>query len=485
MATAEGSDTGAGLQRNAVGGTAVLFQSVTAMAPAAAVVASIPGGAAFAGGSLPLSVLLALVASLLTASALGELARHLPAAGSVATYAARGLHPAAGFLVAWGYVFAEALVPPLVLLQLGFTMAGTLHRQWAAYPADLWWPWILAGAAAVAAAGYRGIRASARLGTVLGAFEVAVLVVFAALLIVQAGKANTWSVFTPSHTAPGQSPAGGVLAGSVYCMLAFAGFEAAAPLAEEARRPRRTVRRAVVGAALGVGAFYILTTYAMAVYYGPGRLAGFGAAGDASWDGVARGAFGLMWVPVFLAVVNSCVANANAGANAATRTAYAFGRAGLFPRFLATVHPRHRSPVTALAAQTAVTVGVGLGAGFAYGPVPAFYLIATGVVIVVVGVYIAANLACAGYFLRRPGLLRPVRHLLVPALASAALVPALLTAAGLPVFSFVTPLAAPVSYAGAAVGAWLVLGVGVLLVVRRRNPERLSRSALQGAEADR
>ncbi|MFI9240331.1 APC family permease [Streptomyces sp. NPDC053079] len=484
MANAGGSGTGAELRRDAVGGTAVLFQSVTAMAPAAAVVASIPGGAVFAGGSLPLSVLLALAASLLTASALGELARHLPAAGSVATYAARGLHPAAGFLVAWGYVFAEALVPPLVLLQLGFTMAGTLHRQWAAYPADLWWPWVLAGAAAVAAAGYRGIRASARLGTVLGVFEIAALVVFAVLLIVQAGKANTLSVFTPSHTAPGQSAAGGVLAGSVYCMLAFAGFEAAAPLAEEARRPRQTIRRAVVGAALGVGAFYVLTTYAMTVYYGPGRFAGFGADGDASWDGVARGAFGLMWLPVFLAVVNSCVANANAGANAATRTAYAFGRAGLFPRLLATVHPRHRSPVTALAAQTVVTVAVALALGFAYDPVTAFYLIATGVVIVVVGVYITANLACAGYFLRHPGL-RPVRHLLIPALASTALVPALLTAAGLPVFSFVTPLQPPVSYAGAAVGAWLLLGVGVLLVVRRRHPERLSRSAFQGVEVDR
>jgi amino acid transporter len=115
MVTVEGDDTEAGLRRDAVGGAQVLFQSVTAMAPAAAVVASIPGGAAFAGGSLPLAVLLALAASLLTASCLGELARRLPAAGSVATYAARGLHPAAGFLVAWGYVFAEALVAPLVL----------------------------------------------------------------------------------------------------------------------------------------------------------------------------------------------------------------------------------------------------------------------------------------------------------------------------------------------------------------------------------
>lgn len=85
------------------------------------------------------------MACLFTASCVAELARELPAAGSVATYAARGLHPAVGFLVGWGYVFVEMLVPPLLLLQLGFTAAGTLHEEWASYPADLWWPWSLAG----------------------------------------------------------------------------------------------------------------------------------------------------------------------------------------------------------------------------------------------------------------------------------------------------------------------------------------------------
>src|SRR5881409_2714665 len=170
-------ETVPGLRREAIGLREVLFQSITAMAPAAAVAASIPSGAAFAGGSLPLAVLIALVACLFTASCVAELARELPAAGSVSTYAAQGLHPAVGFLVGWGYVFVEALVPPLLLLRLGFTTAGTLHQEWSSYPADLWWPWALAGAAVIAAAGYFGVRASARFGTVLGVFEVLVFLV--------------------------------------------------------------------------------------------------------------------------------------------------------------------------------------------------------------------------------------------------------------------------------------------------------------------
>jgi len=70
--------------------------------------ASIPAGAALAGGSLPLSVIFALIACLLCASCIGLLSREMPAAGSLATYAARGLHPSLGFLVAWAYVLVVA-----------------------------------------------------------------------------------------------------------------------------------------------------------------------------------------------------------------------------------------------------------------------------------------------------------------------------------------------------------------------------------------
>ncbi|MFC5720456.1 APC family permease [Streptomyces gamaensis] len=472
---ARGTSAGTGLRRDAVGPREVLFQSVTAMAPGAAVAASIPGGAPFAGGSLPLGVLIALAGALFAAWCVGELARELPAAGSLATYSTQGLHPAIGFLVAWAYVFVEALIAPMLLLQLGFTTAGTLHAEWSGHPADLWWPWALAGAAVITVAGVRDIRASTRLGTVLGVFETAVFLALAALLIVRAGGGNTLSVFTTQHTPAEHPGIGGVFAGSVYCVLAFGGFEAAAPLAEEARRPRDTVRRAVPGAALGVGLVYLVTTYAMAVFYGPDRLAGFGTEGAASWSGVARSTYGLFWVLVFLAVVNSCVANANAGVTIATRTAFALGRAGVLPRPLAVVHPRHRSPVVAVAVQSVLAVAVVLGLGLGFGPTTAYYLVATVLVTVETGVYIVVNCACTGYFWRRRReRFRPVRHLLVPLLGSAAFVPALLTAAGLPVFPFVTRLVAPVSYAGAVVGVWLALGLAVLLVLRRRHPERLA-----------
>jgi amino acid transporter len=468
------SSESVGLRRNAVGLREVLFQSITAMAPGAAIAASIPSGAVFAGGALPLAVLIALIACLFTASSVAELSRHLPAAGSVATYSAQGLHPAAGFLVAWAYVFVEALVPTLLLLQLGFTTAGTLHSEWSAYPGDLWWPWALAGAVIIGLAGYYGVRASTRLGTVLGIVEVGVFLVLGVLLIVKAGDANTLTVFGTEHTPDDHRGLAGVIAGSVYTVLAFGGFEAAAPLAEETKDPRRTIRKAVLGATIGIGLLYVFTTYAIDVFYGPDRFESFGTTGEGSWAGVARASFGLFWLLVFFAVVNSTIANANAGANVSTRTAYALGRIGIFPRAFATVSRSHRSPVVAVAAQFVIAVVVTLALGFGYEPTTAFVLVATIIVVVLVSVYIVVNAACIGFFLRRRDEFNPLLHLVVPVLGIAAFVPALLTAAGLPVFSWVTELTPPISYAGPVVGIWMLLGVIYLVVLMSRDRRKVT-----------
>jgi hypothetical protein len=136
MAVGESITTVPGLRRNAIGLREVLFQSITDMAPGAAIAASIPAGVAFAGGSLPLAVIFALVACLFCACSIGLLAREMPSAGSLATYAARGLHPSVGFLVAWGYVLVGFLIPPLVLLQLRLHHRGHDQRRVAWLPGE-------------------------------------------------------------------------------------------------------------------------------------------------------------------------------------------------------------------------------------------------------------------------------------------------------------------------------------------------------------
>ena len=475
MATeAAAGTTTTGLRRNAIGLREALFQSITDMAPGAAIAASIPAGVAFAGGSLPLAVVFALIACLFCAWSIGQLARELPSAGSLATYAARGLHPAVGFLVAWGYVLVGWLIPPLVLLQLGFTVDGTLHTEFHGDTANLWWVWSILGALIILAAGYYGIRTSTRLGTILGVFEIAVFLVLGIFLVVHAGSHNTASVFTTQYTTPGFHGISGVIAGSVFTILAFGGFEGAAPLAEETRNPRRTIPQAVLLSTLLIGALYVFTTYAVDVAFGPAAFHNFTVGTtSASWVGIARSLYGIFWFFVFLAIVNSTIANANAGVNVSSRTAYAMGRIRAFPGFLAHVNARHRSPVNSILAAFVLTVAITLGLGLPYTPSTAFSMVGTGIVIPLVAIYILMNAACIGYFARKRTGFNVLSHLIIPVLGIAAFVPAWLSAAGLPVFSFITALPPPISYMGPGVAGWMVVGVIYLIYLYRRDPQRV------------
>src|SRR2546430_15677669 len=74
------------LREEAIGLAQVLFQSITHMAPGAAIAFSILFSIQFAGPALPLSVLLALIACMLVATSIGQMAKQVPSAGGPFPY---------------------------------------------------------------------------------------------------------------------------------------------------------------------------------------------------------------------------------------------------------------------------------------------------------------------------------------------------------------------------------------------------------------
>jgi len=267
------------LRRGAVGFGGVLFQSITFMAPAIATAFSIPLGFSFAGGAAPLAVIVALIASLCVASSVAQMAKHMPTAGSFYTYVSTSIHPMLGFLVGWAFELALLIGGAFLALQIAIIVAPTLTSEYSVSP-NLWWPWAVLGAVLVFSLGYFGVKASTRAGLILGVFEIGVILALAITLIVKAGSHNTAQVFT-THFAnsPGFRGFSGVFAASVFSVLAFIGFEEAAPLAEEAHEPRRHIQLAVVLSALFIGIFYLINTYASTVFFGPGRMGAFVKAG--------------------------------------------------------------------------------------------------------------------------------------------------------------------------------------------------------------
>ena len=464
------------LESNAVGLAPTLFQSITHMAPAAAVAFSIIVGAQYAGGSLPLAVLFALVACLLVAISIGQLARHLPSAGGLYTYSSRGLHPYVGFLVAWGFILAEPIVAPLLYLIFGNELAANLNSHFG-WPLWLWAPFAVVAGLIVWFLTYRGIRLSTRTGVALGTFEIVVFAALALTLIIAAGSHNTLSVFAPN--TGNDKGLGSVFPAMIYAILAFIGFEASAPLAEEAKNPRKTIPRAVFLSCLLIGLFYLFCYYAATVYFGPGRMAKdfIGFNNNDPWSGMAQAVWGPGLVIVILAVLNSAIANSNAGANAATRVGYALARIGLLPSGLRRIHPRFRTPFVAVNVQAIGGIVLAVALGWATGgPINAFALLGTMATIVLVTIYILTNLSNLVFYLReRRSEFNLLLNGIVPIVGSLIFLPALIAAFGLDPFKLgILPLVPPSNLAPIIIGIWMVAGIALLIYFAVREPARIT-----------
>jgi amino acid transporter len=253
----------------------------------------------------------------------------------------------------------------------------------------------------------------------------------------------------------------------VFAILAFIGFEAAAPLGEEARHPRRTVPLAVVGSALAIGAFYVLCAYSWVFGAGFSQFVDQATGAD-PWRNLGKVFWGTGWVVVFLAICNSIAANSNAAVNAATRVFYALARNGLAPRPLGHTHPRFKTPHVAIIWMSVFALVLSFLLGWKWGPLIGFALIATLAVIVVVIVYM---LICAGciwhYWIKQRAEFNPLLHLVLPL-------------GGIVLFFF--PLyyqyvkfvpAYPIKYANWIALGWIVAGIVLTVWLSLTRPERL------------
>ncbi len=492
-ATQQSMDAGSPtLARNAIGLTEVLFQCITHMAPAVATAISIGAATSFAGGITPLAVLFAMIAVLFTAYSMSELARHLPSAGGMYTYVSRGLGSFFGWLMAWSFALAEPLIMPILLGGFGFYGAIFLSTYLNIEFELAWIVLALLCGLVVWFLIYRGIALSTRTGVILGAIEIGIFLLISALLIVNAEQ-NTLSVFVPGEN--GVLPA---FQGMIFCLLAFIGFEAAAPLGEETAEPRRTIPKAVIWSAVLVGLFYVFNMYAATVFFGPDRMGGFLAANEGDpWGGMATEVLGTLGgLLVIFAILNSCVANANASATAATRSLFAMGRATLISRWFSEVHPEYRSPVNAVHFQALLGIVVAIALGLILADDPfegaaglnVYVWLGTLVGLLFAGMYIAVNVACIGFFMReKRDEFNVVKHLIIPILGVIAMIPAVLAVIGgvtIPILDItLDPYNNSLRWTAPVVGVWLLLGILVYFYLRSRNPRGLEgMNAVYGGE---
>ena len=465
-----------GLEKGVIKLPGVLFVAIAAMAPGAGAAYSISTGALFGGGALALSVVFALIGSLMVATAIGQLAKHMSSAGGLASYVGTSIHNAVGFVVAWAYPFMWLFALPYLALVFGNLLATTIVPDGGSGFTLVWTVAALVCLAGAFLTNYFGVEIGVRFGLILGLVEITVMLVMSVWMICVSGDHNSLSLFTTQHAnIPGFEGINGVIAASVYGFLAFIGFEAAAPLAEETANPRRNVPRAVLLSCLLIGLFYVVTAYASSVYFGADKMADFMAYNNGNaWIGLAKTLWGNAWIVLVIVLMISSFACMNAAALAATRSMWAMGRSGTIPSLFGRVHPRWRSPSTSIMIFFILGTILTLVGGYVWDPVTAYSVFGTALTVAVLPIYFVTALACPVYYLRfRRHEINWFLHVIVPVLGALLLIPAFLAGAGIPIVSFATPLSWPLSLAGPVVGAWYIIGIGLAIYLNKRRKASL------------
>jgi basic amino acid/polyamine antiporter, APA family len=189
----------------------------------------------------------------------------------------------------------------------------------------------------------RGVGPGRIVSNILASLKVSALVLFA-VLGVSLGAGSS------GHFAPQLAvPAGSWLIALVPVMFTYSGWNAAAYVAEEIRNPGRNVPRAL---ALGTGAVIAIYVALNAVYVYVFPLDTLAALRGSVLDRVADRLLGAAAGNVMgVVAIISLAASISAMVFAGPRVYYAMARDGLFFARAARVHPRYRTPATAIVAQ--------------------------------------------------------------------------------------------------------------------------------------
>jgi amino acid transporter len=374
------------LQRDQLGLFGIIMPGLAQVAPAFNLFFTTGVMVLLAGASAPLIFLISMVGMAATASSLAQFSGVYPSAGSFITYITRAIGTkvavAIGVITVLGYIIAFGGIYIFVGSYIVQNVLGNPHI-WGITQIVT----IVYGALVVAPV-IVGLKFGVRITIALYVFEV-ILLLALSLTILAKGGASGLSA-TP-FTWPGGKSHDVLLAFSL-AVLAFGGFEAAAPLAEETRDPRRNVPIAVLGAVLVSGVIYVIGSYALVTAFGVGHANAL--ASDPNPFHTAAKSFLPFLAPVITWVFLSSVTSSYVAANTQTsRVIFAGARGGLWSQALAGVSPRFKTPAAAAVAFVAPSILIGVVSTAFTDPGTASGFLGTYGILGLIIMYLMANVA--------------------------------------------------------------------------------------------
>ncbi len=203
------------------------------------------------------TILIAMLAMMITAFSYGRMASVYPSAGSAYTYVGRTISPHIGFLIGWAMLLDYILQPLLCTIWI----AAAIHSRYAPelpYPIAA----ILVGTF-ITVLNFRGIKSSARANKVLLVAMSVVIVAFLWLAVRFLLRAGGWGAlfsiqpFYDPATFNGHQ----IWMATSFAALTYIGFDGITTLSEEVENPKRNVLLATVLVCLFTGIFSGVEVY--------------------------------------------------------------------------------------------------------------------------------------------------------------------------------------------------------------------------------
>jgi amino acid transporter len=328
-----------GLRPNCLAFGEVLAQSFAVIAPTTIPASNLGLIVALSGNGTWLSFVIGLIGLVLVSININQFASRSASPGSLYTYIVAGLGPTAGVICGWSLVLAYLFTGMSVLC--GFANFSTLLlANLGIHPSPI--TLLVFGAAIAWYAAYKDIQLSAMAMLWLEVASLGVIALLCLLFWAHQGFSLDW----PQLTLEGVTP-GNLAMGLVLVMFGFSGFESATSLGDEARRPLKTIPKAVLGSVILAGLFFTLTTYI--------EVSGFRHWGldirqsEAPLSLLAQ-QIGWGWLGdlVALGALFSFFACVLGSINPAARVAFTMAQHGLFPASVGSAHNSHQTPHVAV-----------------------------------------------------------------------------------------------------------------------------------------
>jgi amino acid transporter len=277
-------------------------------------------------------------------------------AGSVYTYAGRGIAQPVGFLAGWMILLDYVLVPGLLYLIASIAMNSIITS----IPV---WVWLVAFVVLNTVVNYLGIEFTARINKVMLIAELIVLAIFLVIGVIALasgeGRGFDFSPIYNSDTFSLQLVLGAVS----IAVLSFLGFDGISTLAEENRESARSIGKAMLAALALAGSLFIAQTWLAALLVpDPDRLIAEGDPGGTAFYDAAAVAGGA-WLATLTAIATAIAwgfANSLVAQAATSRLLFAMARDRQLPHFLAKVNPARRVPVNATFVVALISLALGL-----------------------------------------------------------------------------------------------------------------------------